>query len=373
MSNNHLIPPGFTDNVSFDAYVEHEYKNSIINFFKINGFDLVKAPILEYANNEEKNNFLILSKKNEDLLKIRNDITPQIARIVSSRLINKKRPLKLCYYGEVVRKKGTMLRPERQFLQVGAEIIGSDNIYADIEIIKLAYSALNKIGINEINIDLSSKIFLQNFIKKMNKIMNYNELLEAIKIKDINYSLSILENDKDKEHLYNIFSCNGNFKKINSNLDKLLKDEKQKKEIYKIRQLVKYLESFNINKINLDLLETEETNDKNYYDGIKFTFFAKDVRGEVASGGRYSIINNGKSETATGFTCYMDTVLRASSFKNSAKKILAPFDISKELKNKLTNDGYVIFSIFEESSDIVSDAKKYGCSYYLEKSKILKI
>ena len=26
---------------------------------------------------------------------------------------------------------------------------------------------------------------------------------------------------------------------------------------------------------------------KNYYKGIKFTFFAKDVRGEIAKGGRY--------------------------------------------------------------------------------------
>ena len=70
----------------------------------------------------------------EKKLFVRDDITPQIIRITSSRFKNKIRPIKLCYYGEVIRKKGSILRPERQFLQVGAEIIGSDSIYADIEV-----------------------------------------------------------------------------------------------------------------------------------------------------------------------------------------------------------------------------------------------
>ena len=41
-----------------------------------------------------------------------------------------------------------MLRPERQFLQVGSEIIGSDSILADIEIISLAYKSLKDISKN---------------------------------------------------------------------------------------------------------------------------------------------------------------------------------------------------------------------------------
>ena len=65
---------------------------------------------------------------------IADDITPQIIRIASSRFANKKMPIKLCYYGEVIRKKGSMLRPERQFLQVGSEIIGAENILSLIHI-----------------------------------------------------------------------------------------------------------------------------------------------------------------------------------------------------------------------------------------------
>ena len=47
-------------------------------------------------------------------------------------MLNEPRPIKLCYYGEVVRDKGSMLRPERQFLQVGAECIGENSYFADM-------------------------------------------------------------------------------------------------------------------------------------------------------------------------------------------------------------------------------------------------
>ena len=58
-----------------------------------------------------------------------------------------------------------MLRPERQFLQVGSEIIGTDSILADIEIIILAYKSLKNIGIKNITLELTSKIFLAEIAK----------------------------------------------------------------------------------------------------------------------------------------------------------------------------------------------------------------
>ena len=63
MINELLIPPGFKDEVTFDAYVEYEYKRKIIDYFRLNGFDLVKTPLIEFKNNENTNNFLIELKK----------------------------------------------------------------------------------------------------------------------------------------------------------------------------------------------------------------------------------------------------------------------------------------------------------------------
>lgn len=369
--NNYLLPQGFRDHVSFDTNVEHEYKNKIIDFFISNGFDLVKAPLIEFLNNENKNCFIVQTKKNEQKLALRDDITPQIIRIASSRLKNKTRPIKLCYYGEVLRKTGSMLRPERQFLQVGSEIIGSSNIFADIEIIKLAYQSLSRIGVKNITIELTSKIFLEELFSKINNFNILNKLKYFIKQKDSKNSLTLLKNDEDKAFLKNLFSFTSESKKSNQKIYKLAISEKSKREIENINIITS---SIKLKKDDNFIYDFTDIDNKNYHNGIKFTFFAKNVRGEVASGGRYTLKdNNNNDEMAVGFTCFMDTVLRSSSFENMVNKILVPFKTNENIKNDLINKNFNIYSFFDDTSDIKKLAKKYSCTHYLENNKIIKI
>ena len=101
-----LLPPGFSDEVSDKAAIEHKYKNTIINLFQNNGYKLVKTPLIEYAKNSNLKNILkIRTKTKQNEIIIRDDITLQISRI-SNRLLKEPRPIKLCYYGEVVRNNG---------------------------------------------------------------------------------------------------------------------------------------------------------------------------------------------------------------------------------------------------------------------------
>ena len=90
MDNKFLVPPGFKDSLNFDAFIEHKYKNTIINYFRDNGFTLIKTPLIEYSKNLDNNTLALKSNKKKRKLSIRNDITPQIIRIASSRLAKKK-------------------------------------------------------------------------------------------------------------------------------------------------------------------------------------------------------------------------------------------------------------------------------------------
>ena len=141
-------------------------------------------------------------------------------------------------------------------------------------------------------------------------------------------------------------------------------------EINKIREIAKAIELNNNDNLYIDFCEIDE---KNYHTGIRFTFFAENVRGEIASGGRYLINTHNNKETATGFTCFMDTIIRASSFENFSKKILIPFNIEIELKSKLSSEGYVLFTIFEQPNDLKKEAINYGCNYYLENMKVKSV
>ena len=370
MANKLLIPEGFKDHVDFNTNVEHEYKNKIIDIFITNGFDLVKTPLLEFYKNNSSNCFFIDSKKKDPKLFVRDDITPQIIRIASSRFNNKIRPIKLCYYGEVLRKKGSMLRPERQFLQVGSEIIGSDSILADIEIISLAYKSLKKIGIKNITLELTSNVFLDKIFSKINDLKILKNLKFFIEQKDKKNSLNLIKNEKEKLFLENLFNLTGNFNDLIKNINKLSISDEIKKEILNIKTIVKMLSFQKNDQIFLDFTEF---NKKNYHEGIKFTFFAKNVRGEIASGGRYKLKTKLKEESAVGFTCFMDTVLRASSFENSSKKILVPFDIKDNIKKNLIKKNFIVFSFFGDISDITKSAKKYFCSHIYKNKRIIKI
>ena len=370
MDNKSLIPEGFKDHIDFNTNVEHEYKNKIIDFFLSNGFDLVKAPLLEFYQKGSDNVFIIESKRKEQRLFLRDDITPQIIRITSSRFKNKIRPIKLCYYGEVARKKGSMLRPERQFLQVGSEIIGTDSILADIEIISLAYKSLKAIGIKNITLELTSKIFLEDIFSEIKDLNSLNKLKLFIKQKDIKNSLLFIKKKRHKLLLKCLFDLTGSNRDLDKKISNIKLPDSLKSEIESIKKISKKINFKNNDQIVIDFTEIDN---KNYHNGIKFTFFAKNVRGEVASGGRYKIKQNSKEESAVGFTCFMDTVLRASSFENNKKKILIPFETDEKIRINLTKKNYILYSFLGDTSDIRSSAKNNLCTHIYENNKIKKI
>ncbi len=365
-----LLPPGFSDEVSDKAAIEHKYKNTIINLFQNNGYKLVKTPLIEYAKNSNLKNILkIRTKTKQKEIIIRDDITLQISRI-SNRLLREPRPIKLCYYGEVVRDKGSMLRPERQFLQVGAECIGENSYFADVEMLELAYKSLKLVGVKDITIELSSRLFLNkiySFVKSDEKLRKIKLL---VKRKDLS-NLKKIISAKYKKQLENIFSCTGNFSNKKNQLKKLVFDKSSKNEINNLININKvFLKKFPNTNFFLDLTETD---DKNYHNGIRFTIFAENVRGEIARGGRYISKNNNLKENATGFTCYMDTILRSSSKNEKFKKILVPFSISSQKKSELIKKKYVVETYFGNEKNLKKKAIEKTFESYLRNNKIVSL
>ncbi len=368
MYNKFLLPSGFKDSLTFETFIEHEYKNLIINSFRENGFTLIKTPLIEFSNNLDKNTFFIKTNNKKEKISVRNDITPQIIRIASSRLANKKRPLKLCYYGEVVRKKGSILRPERQFQQVGAEIIGSESYKADVEIISLAYETLKKIGVKNIVIEISAPFLLNSLIQKVKNFKLKNNIKKFIALKDISNCLKLIEDSELSKHFKLLYLCNGNIKKNKFKINKISSVFGFENEINRLLKIAELIKVKKNDSINLDLFDIQKN--KKYYEGIKFTFFAKGVRGEIAGGGRYNLKYEKNSENAIGYTCYMDTILRASSFANNNNKILIPFDTDNKTKNTLIKKGFTIFKNFEDNIDLKLQSKKYGIRYFLLGKKV---
>ena len=167
-----------------------------------------------------------------------------------------------------------------------------------------------------------------------------------------------------------LFNLTGNYRGLDKKINNVKLTDSLKSEIDIIKKISKKVNFKNNDQIIIDFTEIDN---KNYHDGIKFTFFAKDVRGEVASGGRYKIKRNTSEESAVGFTCFMDTVLRASSFENNKKKILIPFETDDDTRNKLRKKKYIIYSFLGDISDIRSSVKNNLCTQIYINNKIKKI
>src|SRR5215470_15580977 len=89
------------------------------------------------------------------MMAVRLRMTWHVDTIAVRRLKHEPRPLRLSYGGNVIRVRGSALKPERQFAQVGTKLIGVDSAEADVEAVLLAVDALRAIGVADLSVDLN--------------------------------------------------------------------------------------------------------------------------------------------------------------------------------------------------------------------------
>jgi histidyl-tRNA synthetase len=81
-------------------------------------------------------------------LALRPELTAPVIRMYVNELKMASKPTKVYYFGNCFRYEEPQKARYREFWQFGAEIIGSDSLEAQAEIIALAYSILQSLGIN---------------------------------------------------------------------------------------------------------------------------------------------------------------------------------------------------------------------------------
>ena len=161
--NPALLPSGLRDLLPPEAEIEAVSVEQIMAAFAGHGYERVKPPLLEFeaglltgtgaATGDQT--FRLMDPETQRMVGLRADITPQVARIASTRLARVPRPLRLSYAGQCLVVRGTQMAPDRQVAQTGIELIGPDSAEADAEIVLVAADALAAIGIERASFDLT--------------------------------------------------------------------------------------------------------------------------------------------------------------------------------------------------------------------------
>lgn len=356
-SDNHLalLPNGFVDLLPPEAEQEARAIAILMQNFAAFGYNRVKPPLVEFEDSLlapgpgaslANETFRLMDPITHRMMGIRSDITPQTARIASARLGGEPRPLRLAYANDVLRTKANQQRTERQFCQVGCEIIGAPDVEADIEACVLAVKGLKALGMKDITIDFALPLVRGKvFAAAKVDVKEQARISKSLERRD----QDILKSQKGglKAQVKALLDASGNaaatLKKLSAaELPKsALADVQAATQIFKGTQRAFDELGFDDVTITCDALESKGFE---YHGAFAFMLFAKGVRGELGRGGRYDVKfgENGKGESATGFTLYMDTIRRALPALEKKKIVKVAASESWQRIEKLQKEGAVV-------------------------------
>jgi ATP phosphoribosyltransferase regulatory subunit len=372
-----LLPAGLSDLLPPDAQIEADAIQHLTATLASHGYRRVKPPLVEFEESllggpgaaMAHETFRMMDPISQRMIGVRADITLQIGRIATTRLLRAPRPLRLSYAGQVLRVKGSQLRPERQIGQVGAEIIGSDAATADAEIIALAAEALAMLGVAGLSADLTLPALAPGLLRHLGASPALAQAArQALDSKDAAAVASL--GGEAARLLGLLMAAAGPADTALTALAAIALPEAARTEIERLRQVVDL-----VRRMAPDLsitIDPVENRGFEYHTGVSFTFFARGFSAELGRGGRYLAQPGGSSgevalaaiEPATGFTLYTESVLAAAPPPPASGSLYVPFGTPLAVAKALRQEGWATIMGLAAAADPKLEAERLGCDHY---------
>jgi ATP phosphoribosyltransferase regulatory subunit len=363
--NQLLLPSGLYDLLPPDARKESAAVARLLAVFESFGYAQVSPPLMEFeasllgdGGSLSPQTFRVMDTMSQNMMGFRSDMTMQVARIARSRMAAAAHPLRLCYAGQILQTQPEALQNERQLTQAGIELIGSDSLQADVEVMMVAAEALNALAVKGISIDIN----LPGLLARLCPEARNNFELQL----SIRNAVSQRDSDSIKRLPLAQAGCIVELIETAGTAEKSLKTLEKLKlpEAVSLRTVFTRLkESCPNTVLTLDPLEFRGFD---YHQGISFSIFAKGLRHELGRGGRYEA----DDETATGFTLYVTHLLDLLPAPVMGKMMLLAQDTSAETARTLRKDGWI--TIGAMSDNLAEEAKRLNISAIHANDKITK-
>jgi len=317
------------------------------------GFSEISTPIFEFThvfNRTLGETSDIVTKemytfedKGGESITLRPEATAGIARAFISNGLQQNLPLKLFYKGPMFRYERPQKGRRRQFHQVGVEVLGVAKPQADIEVISLAKTFLEEIGLkDEITLEINSLGDTEsrsNFQKSLREYLNcHREKLSENSVKRLDRNpLRILDSKETQDQ------------QIIADAPKISKSFNQASNDF-FSKLCEGLDKLGITyKLNHNLVRGLD-----YYSHTAFEFTTKNLgaQGAILAGGRYDglISQMGGPETpGVGWAAGVERLSLLSSNKGIIKRPIAIIPSGQDMETdalmlaeKLRKKGYKV-------------------------------
>lgn len=312
--------------------------NTFLNTFNSSGYEYTELPIIEHKELFTKSigeSSEIVTKqmyefkdKGDRELVLRPEGTASVVRFHNEFYKNDSK--KYSYFGKMYRYENPQKNRYREFHQAGAEIIGTIDIFSDLQIIQSSIRFLNTLGIKA-DLHINSIGTIDDRSKYVSELLDY-----LIANKE---NLSKDSQDKLENNTLRVLDSN---------------NSEDKDVINKAPSILGYLNDDSLNnylqiKKELDSLGIEYIEDSNlvrgldYYNDLTFEFKVNGLA--VGGGGRYDklsqILKLGNSEgigVAFGVDRLMSLINNDAGKKTKVSLIGSTVEIINEISSELTKN-----------------------------------
>ena len=298
------------------AHRQAELARRVTRCFALHGYEVVTLPVFEYAEVLERGLGALdsdevlrfVEPESGQVVALRPDMTPQIARILATRLADLPGPARLSYHGSVVRRRQERARRHRQIFQAGVELLGLEGPAGDLEILRLASAGVRAAGLSAFVFDLGHARIAAALLEELPGERT-NLLVEALAIKDqsevARRAVAAGFTGRTLQAISELCELHGGAE-IWPRAERLLQGTAAEPALRELRGIWDAVQGADL--APELLVDLSETRNFAYYTGLTFQIHADGPGSPIGAGGRYDGLLGrfGAARPAAGFALSLD-------------------------------------------------------------------
>ena len=169
----HPIPQGTRDILPDEMRELRRIEAALRSLFESRGYGEVSTPTIEYeevlalGDKRLTDSAYRVFDRSGEMLALRADMTIPIARLAADRLGDQSLPYRLYYTGDGFRAVRPQRGQQREFRQVGVELIGAEAPGGTAEIVELLVAALDAVGLNRAVVGLGDADLFRQLLDEL--------------------------------------------------------------------------------------------------------------------------------------------------------------------------------------------------------------
>ncbi len=373
-------PEGVRDIYNRECEIKLTLQQKLSTVLHLYGYQDIQTPTFEYddvfrkeiGSTSTKELYRFFDREG-NILTLRPDITPSVARAAATLFEGEDLPIRLCYIGNTFINHSSYQGRLKENTQMGAELIGLDSVEADAEMIAMVVDGLKKTGLTEFQVNIGHIDFIQSLLESTGLEEDEKEEIREL-IANRNYFgvEEILDNRSVKGSVKEAFRILPELvggQEVLERAARIAPSVNARLALTRLQQIYRLLMIYKAeDHVTFDL---SMMGSYGYYTGIIFRAYTYGTGDAVVRGGRYDHLLEkfGKSTPSIGFAIIVDELMSALSrqkisVETSRRNLLVYTEETQRWAIYLARDfrdkGKNIEMLKREQEDLREKYEKYG-------------